>query len=167
MAQCVPVAQLHLPTLSLPPMWPTPMLPIQPSPLDVIPFMTHPLRVGPQRASTYLTSSALPLGLLIPNTPILHVDGTWMLKSDSWKDIMHHWTKGKPKLGLPLLLRDWPHQYYNGLCGCHLNTKYYQQSVMVTEFLNKFQGNKDVFLEAYGCAAHLGHMKPLKAILDT
>ncbi|KAI6002511.1 hypothetical protein EDC04DRAFT_2908510 [Pisolithus marmoratus] len=144
MAQRVPAAQSHLPTLGSPPVQPTPMLPI--------PFMTHPSQVGPQRASTYSTSSAPPLGLFILNVPVLHVDGTRMPKSDSWKDIVCHWTKGEPRLGLSLPLRDWPHRYYNGPS---------------TEFLDEFQGNEGAFLEAYGCAAHLGHTKLLKAILDT
>ncbi|KAI6004797.1 hypothetical protein EDD15DRAFT_2191570 [Pisolithus albus] len=108
----------------------------------------------------------IPRGLLIPNVPVLHADRTRTPKSDSWKDIVRHWTEGEPRLGLTLPLKDWPHHYHNGPLGRQFNTKYYQRSVIATEFLDEFQGNEEAFLEAYGSAASQGHTKLLKAVLD-
>ncbi|KIK22932.1 hypothetical protein PISMIDRAFT_101590 [Pisolithus microcarpus 441] len=108
----------------------------------------------------------IPRGLLIPNVPVLHADGTRTPKSDSWKDIVRHWTEGEPRLGLVLPLKDWPHHYHNGPLGRQFNTKYYQRSVITSEFLNEFQGDEEAFLKAYGSAASQGHTKLLKAVLD-
>lgn len=123
-------------------------------------------RVGPQRSVVISTrKSNLPPGLLIPNVPVLHADGTRMPKSDSWRDIVRHWTEGEPRLGLRTPLKDWPHHYYNGRYGRPFNMKHYQRSVIATEFLDEFQGDEDAFLKAYGGAAREGHTKLLKAIL--
>ncbi|KAI6015802.1 hypothetical protein PISMIDRAFT_9059 [Pisolithus microcarpus 441] len=98
--------------------------------------------------------------------PVLHADGTRTPKCDSWKDIVHHWTEGEPCLGLVVPLKDWPHHFYNGRHGRQFNTKYYQRSMIATEFLDEFQGNEEAFLKVYGSAARQGHTKLLKAILD-
>ncbi|KAI5987257.1 hypothetical protein EDD15DRAFT_2372705 [Pisolithus albus] len=122
--------------------------------------------VGPQRAIVVGTcKSNLPPGLLIPNVPVLHADGAHTPKSDSWRDIVHHWTEGEPWLGLHTPLKDWPHHYYNGRYGRAFNTKHYQRRVVATEFLDEFQGDEVAFLKAYGGAAREGHTKLLKAIL--
>ncbi|KIN99420.1 hypothetical protein M404DRAFT_30472 [Pisolithus tinctorius Marx 270] len=120
--------------------------------------------IGPERTNSHSSSSAAPLGLLIPDVPILRADGTRTPRSDSWKDIVRHWTKGKPWLNLHTPLKDWPHHYYNGKCR-RLNTKHYQRKVVATEFLNEFQGNEDAFLRAYGSAARLGHTRLLNTII--
>ncbi|KAI5985968.1 hypothetical protein EDD15DRAFT_2200347 [Pisolithus albus] len=120
----------------------------------------------PQRAIVIGThKSNLPLGLLIPNVPVLHADGARTPKSDSWRDIVRHWTEGEPRLGLHTPLKDWPHHYYNGRYGRAFNMKHYQQRVVATEFLDEFQGDEVAFLKAYGGAAREGHTKLLKAIL--
>ncbi|KAI6042090.1 hypothetical protein EDC04DRAFT_2892415 [Pisolithus marmoratus] len=159
--QCVPAAQPHPPTLGL-----RPPRPVQLPPPGVSTLTARPSQVGPQRTMTHSTSSAPFQGQVIPNVPVSRADGTRTPKADSWKDIVRHWTEGEPRLGLLIPLRDWPHQYYNGRRGRHLNTKYYQRSVVATEFLDEFQGNEDAFLEAYGGAALQGHTRLLKAILD-
>ncbi|KAI6001851.1 hypothetical protein EDD15DRAFT_2192597 [Pisolithus albus] len=148
---------------------------------DALPTLTRftiPQPVQPSNVSMSIPSQCvrcqrigghpynIPRGLLIPNVPVLHADRTWTPKSDSWKDIMRHWTEGEPRLGLTLPLKDWPHHYHNGPLGQQFNTKYYQRSVIATEFLDKFQGNEEAFLEAYGSAASQGHTKLLKAVLD-
>ncbi|KIK12223.1 hypothetical protein PISMIDRAFT_18893 [Pisolithus microcarpus 441] len=158
--------------------YPPPLISLQPTHLTVPqpvqrsgPPMSVSLssRVGPQRTASTSTStrrtSNLPPGLLIPNVPVLHVDGTRTPKSDSWRDIVRHWTEGEPRLGLHIPLKDWPHHYYNGRYGRQFNTKHYQRSVVATEFLNEFQGDEDAFLKAYGGAAREGHTKLLKVIL--
>ncbi|KAI5982067.1 hypothetical protein EDC04DRAFT_2616953 [Pisolithus marmoratus] len=99
-------------------------------------FLSLPLQAGPQRTFPACPSN-FPQGLLIPNVPVLHVDGLRMPKSNSWKDIMHHWMEGEPQLGLDVALKDWPHHYYNGQHGRQFNSKYYQRSVVATEFLNE------------------------------
>ncbi|KAI5986464.1 hypothetical protein EDD15DRAFT_2200064 [Pisolithus albus] len=122
--------------------------------------------VGPHRAIIVGThKSNLPLGLLIPNVPVLHADGARTPKSDSWRDIVCHWTEGEPQLGLHTPLKDWPHHYYNGRYGRAFNMKHYQQRVVATEFLDEFQGDEVAFLKAYGGATREGHTKLLKAIL--
>ncbi|KAI6011167.1 hypothetical protein EDC04DRAFT_2905608 [Pisolithus marmoratus] len=133
--------------------------PIMPIPHQFVTDVAGPQRTFPACPSNF------PQGLLILNVPVLHVDGLHMPKSDSWKDIMHHWMEGEPQLGLCVALKDWPHHYYNGQHGQQFNSKYYQQSVVTTEFLNEFKGNKEAFIKAYGTATHEGHTKLLKAIL--
>ncbi|KAI6001615.1 hypothetical protein F5J12DRAFT_784132 [Pisolithus orientalis] len=101
----------------------------------------------------------------LADVPILHPDGTQTAKSDSWRDIVHHWTEGKPWLDLHILLKDWPYHYYNGKSSHQFNTKYSQQCIIMMEFLNEFQGDEETFLKIYGSAIGQGHMKLLKAIL--
>ncbi|KAI6041006.1 hypothetical protein EDC04DRAFT_2602047 [Pisolithus marmoratus] len=110
-------------------------------------FMSLPSQVGPHR-TVRTCPSDLPQGLFIPNVPVLHENGMWMLKADSWRDI------------------DWPQHYYNGPHGRKFNTKYYQQSMVTTEFLNEFRGDEEAFLKAYGHTTSEGHTRLLKAILD-
>ncbi|KAI6124325.1 hypothetical protein EV401DRAFT_2158047 [Pisolithus croceorrhizus] len=141
-------------------------------------FASSPSHIGPQRTTgtgthahthaythTCIHTSNLPPGLLIPNVPILHADGMCTPKSNLWRDVVQHWMEGEPQLGLHIPLRDWPHHYYNGPYGQQFNMKHYQQSIMVMEFLNEFQGDEDAFLKAYGGTACKGHTKLLKAIL--
>ncbi|KAI5986968.1 hypothetical protein F5J12DRAFT_787160 [Pisolithus orientalis] len=50
--------------------------------------------IRPERTNSCSSSSATPLGLLILDVPVLWADGTHTPRSDSWKDIVCHWTKG-------------------------------------------------------------------------
>ncbi|KIN97548.1 hypothetical protein M404DRAFT_160167 [Pisolithus tinctorius Marx 270] len=134
---------------------------VQPSDIDISISTSLPPHVRPQRTSTHPS-----VPLRIPNVPVLHVNGTRMPKSDSWRDVVRHWTEGEPRLGLYVPLKDWPHHHRNGKHGRQFNTKHHQRGVIATEFLNEFQGDKEAFLKAYGSAASLGHTKLLKAILD-
>ncbi|KAL4075628.1 hypothetical protein J3A83DRAFT_4186497 [Scleroderma citrinum] len=45
---------------------------------------------GPQRT---VYSSIPPKGMLIPNVPVIHKDNMQTPRTESWKDIIHHWTK--------------------------------------------------------------------------
>ncbi|KAI6016548.1 hypothetical protein EDC04DRAFT_2577386 [Pisolithus marmoratus] len=161
--QPTPATLLRLPPTSLrPTQFMTPRL-VQP--LGTSALVSLSSQVGPQR-TVRTRASDLPQGLLILNVPILHVNGMRTLKADSWRDIVCHWTEGEPQLGLRIPLKDWPHHYYNGPHGRKFNTKYYQRSVVATEFLNEFRGDEQAFLKAYGRAAGEGHTRLLKAILD-
>ncbi|KAL4080479.1 hypothetical protein J3A83DRAFT_4421993 [Scleroderma citrinum] len=86
-------------------------------------------------------------------------------RTESWKDIICHWTEGEEWLGLTVPLKDWPHSWYNGLHGQKFNSKYYQRKVVATEYLDEFHENEKDFLKAYGSTTHLGHTSLLKAIL--
>ncbi|KAI6155649.1 hypothetical protein BKA82DRAFT_17486 [Pisolithus tinctorius] len=97
--------------------------------------------------------------------PVLHPDGTQTAKLDSWRDIVHHWMEGEPQLDLHIPLKDSPYHYYNGKSGRQFNTKYSQRCVIVTEFLDEFQGDEETLLKIYGSAIGQGHTKLLKAIL--
>ncbi|KAL4079458.1 hypothetical protein J3A83DRAFT_4368225 [Scleroderma citrinum] len=114
-----------------------------------------PSLVGPQRTACL---SALPVGLVIPKVLVLHEDGMQTPKSESWKE-------GEPWLGLHVPLKDWPHHYYNGQHRQKFNTKYYQQHVTATEFIDKCQENKAAFFNAYGSAICKGHMELWKTIM--
>ncbi|KAI5998337.1 hypothetical protein F5J12DRAFT_784922 [Pisolithus orientalis] len=84
-------------------------------PLDVSAMMQSlTSHIRPERTNSHSSSSAASLGLLIPDVPILWADRTCTPRSDSWKDIMCHWTKGELQLNLHTPLKDWPHHYYNG-----------------------------------------------------
>ncbi|KAI6152628.1 hypothetical protein BKA82DRAFT_35867 [Pisolithus tinctorius] len=159
----VPAAHFHAPAFSLQPTLVQFRIPrvVQPSDIDISILTSLPSHVGLQRTST---CPSVPLR--IPNVPVLHVDGTWMPKSDSWRDIVRHWTEGEPQLGLYIPLKDWPHHHCNGKHGQQFNMKHHQRGVIVMEFLNEFQGDEEAFLKAYGSAASLGHTRLLKAILD-
>ncbi|KAL4064546.1 hypothetical protein J3A83DRAFT_4191265 [Scleroderma citrinum] len=86
-------------------------------------------------------------------------------RTESWKDIICHWTEGEEWLSLTVPLKDWPHSWYNGPHGQKFNLKYYQRKVVATEYLDKFHENEKDFLKAYGSTARLGHTSLLKAIL--
>ncbi|KAL4063497.1 hypothetical protein V8B97DRAFT_2026403 [Scleroderma yunnanense] len=94
-----------------------------------------PSLIGPQRT---VYSSIPPNGMLILNVP----------------NIICHWTEGEEWLSLTVLLKDWPHSWYNGLHEWKFNSKYYQ-----------FHENEKDFLKAYGSTTHLGYTSLLKAIL--
>ncbi|KAL4082109.1 hypothetical protein V8B97DRAFT_2020578 [Scleroderma yunnanense] len=51
-----------------------------------------PSLIGPQRT---VYSSIPPKGMLIPNVPVIHKDNMQTPRTESWKDIIHHWTKGE------------------------------------------------------------------------
>ena len=68
-----------------------------------------PSLAGAQRAP-----HAPPMGLVIPHIPVRHVNGKKTPKSESWRDIVRHWTVGEPRVHLYMPLKDWPHHYYNG-----------------------------------------------------
>ncbi|KIN93710.1 hypothetical protein M404DRAFT_35818 [Pisolithus tinctorius Marx 270] len=159
----VPAAHFRTPAFGLQPTLAQFRIPrvVQPSDINISISTSLPSHVGPQRTST---CPSVPLR--IPNVPVLRVNGTRMPKSDSWRDVVHHWTEGEPRLGLYVLLKDWPHHHHNGKHGRQFNTKHHQRGVIATEFLNEFQGDKEAFLKAYGSAASLGHTRLLKVILD-
>ncbi|KAL4067081.1 hypothetical protein V8B97DRAFT_2025365 [Scleroderma yunnanense] len=121
-----------------------------------------PSLVGPQRTACL---SALPVRLVISKVLVLHEDGMQTPKSEFWKDIVWHWKEGEPWLGLHVPLKDWPHHYYNGQHRQKFNTKYYQQHVTATEFIDKCQENKAAFFNAYGSAICKGHMELWKTIM--
>ncbi|KAI6007533.1 hypothetical protein F5J12DRAFT_693288, partial [Pisolithus orientalis] len=159
----IPAAQPYLPTLNLQltQMQFRILWVVQPSDLS---FLTSlPLHFRPQRTKTHASTSLL--RVVIPDMPILHPNGTWTAKSDSWRDIVCHWMEGEPWLDLHIPLKDWPYHYYNGKSGHQFNTKYSQQHVIAMEFLDEFQGDKETFLRIYGSAISQGHTKLLKAIL--
>ncbi|KAI6019428.1 hypothetical protein BKA83DRAFT_4495450 [Pisolithus microcarpus] len=175
-------SSVQTPASSSPTLWPVPVPqshPLHPATVSsrltrfTIPQLVQPsnvlMSVPSQRVRRQRIGGRpynIPRGLLIPNVPVLHADGTRTPKSDSWKDIVRHWTEGEPRLGLVLPLKDWPHHYHNGPLGRQFNTKYYQRSVIASEFLDEFQGDEEAFLKAYGSAASQGHTKLLKAVLD-
>jgi len=76
-------------------------------------------------------------GLCIPNIPVLLKDGVTMTpKSQSWREIVHHWNEGAPRLGLITPLKDWPHKHYNG-ANRRFNQKYLQRKAIAMEFLDE------------------------------
>ncbi|KAI6138555.1 hypothetical protein BKA82DRAFT_3989880 [Pisolithus tinctorius] len=158
-----PAAQPYLSTFDLQPTQAQFRMPRVVQPSDVSFSTSLPSRIGPQRIKTSASTSLL--GVVIPDVPVLHPDGTQTSKSDSWRDIVRHWTEGEPRLGLHISLKDWPYHYYNGKSGRQFNTKYSQRRVIATEFLDEFQGDEEIFLKVYGSAVSQGHTKLLKAIL--
>jgi len=93
----------------------------------------------PHAGATQSTAGpVLPMGLVIPNIPVTHPNGTKTPKLEAWRDVVRHWTVGEPRLNLFVPLKDWPHHYYNGRYGRQHNTKYYQRSVIALEFLNEY-----------------------------
>ncbi|KAL4065136.1 hypothetical protein J3A83DRAFT_4190563 [Scleroderma citrinum] len=88
---------------------------------------------------------------------------SWLEHDNS--DTPESWKEGDPKVGLYVPLKDWPHHYYNGQHGWKFNTKYYQWSIIATEYIHEFQENKVAFLNVYGSAAHQGHMELWKTIV--
>ncbi|KIO00089.1 hypothetical protein M404DRAFT_29910 [Pisolithus tinctorius Marx 270] len=120
----MPAAQPYLPMLNLQPtqMQFRMLQVVQPSDLSL--SMSLPSQIGPQRAKACASTSLL--GVVILDMPVLHPDGTWTAKSDSWRDIVHHWMEGKLWLDLHIPLKDWPYHYYNGKSSRQFNTKYSQ-----------------------------------------
>ena len=82
------------------------------------------------------TSRSLPTaGLVIPDVPVRDPNGSRRPRSESWRDIVKHWTEGDPALGLHTPLRDWPPEWTrrdNRLFA----VKYHQRSLVALEFLN-------------------------------
>ncbi|KAI6010810.1 hypothetical protein F5J12DRAFT_781793 [Pisolithus orientalis] len=62
---------------------------VQPS--DVLFLMSLPSCIRPQRIKTHMSTSLL--GVVILDMPVLHPNGTQTPKSDSRRDIVHHWTE--------------------------------------------------------------------------
>jgi len=92
-----------------------------------------PSLVGAQR-----TPAGPPVGLAIPHLPMKRENGKMTPRSETWRDIVRHWTVGEPRLQLFVPLKDWPHHYYNGRHGRHFNTLYYQRSLIAKEFLHVY-----------------------------
>jgi len=109
--------------------------PAAPSPNDTAPAMPLPPHAG---AAQSTAGPVPPMGLVIPNIPVTHPNGTKTPKSEAWRDVVRHWTVGEPRLNLFVPLKDWPHHYYNGRYGWQHNTKYYQRSIIALEFLNEY-----------------------------
>jgi hypothetical protein len=76
-------------------------------------------------------------GLVIPDVPVRGPSGKRRLKSESWRDIIKHWTEGEPALGLHTPLRDWPPSWIQGNNRVFA-TKYQQRSLIVLEFLERY-----------------------------
>jgi len=69
-------------------------------------------------------------GLVIPKLPINLPDGMPTPKSQSWKDLVQHWTD------VHMPLKDWPWEHYNGQNWC-FNEKFVQCRTIAMEFLNE------------------------------
>ncbi|KIO04655.1 hypothetical protein M404DRAFT_142566 [Pisolithus tinctorius Marx 270] len=91
---------------------------------DLLLSMSLLSQIRPQRTKACASTSLL--GVVILDMPILCPNGTQTTKSDSWRDIVCHWTEGEPWLDLHILLKDWPYHYYNGKSSCQFNMKYSQ-----------------------------------------
>ncbi|KAG1906357.1 uncharacterized protein F5891DRAFT_1138182 [Suillus fuscotomentosus] len=102
-------------------------------------------------------------GLVIPDVPTRHPDGTHTPRAASWRQIVKHWTDGDPKHGLLLPLRDWPPEWIRGKNKKFFAMKYHQRSVIALEFLDQFNGHEPAFLAAYP-EATVGHTALLRAI---
>jgi hypothetical protein len=76
-------------------------------------------------------------GLVIPDVPTRHSDGSHTPRAASWKQIVKHWTDGDPKCGLLLPLRDWPPEWIRGKNKKFFAMKYHQRSVIALEFLDR------------------------------
>lgn len=102
-------------------------------------------------------------GLVIPDVPVKHPDGTKTPKEEAWRDIIRHWTKGEPHLGLARPLRDWSPSDLRG-SNRPLKAKHHNCGVIATEFLDHYGGDKAAFVQAYQTAIRRGHHQLLKAI---
>jgi len=89
----------------------------------------------PSLAGAQRTSDGPPMGLIIPCIPVKLQNGGKTPQSESWREIVQHWTVGEPRLRLFVPLKDWPHSYYNGRHGQKFNTLYYQRGIIAKEFL--------------------------------
>ncbi|KAG6381565.1 hypothetical protein JVT61DRAFT_158 [Boletus reticuloceps] len=110
-------------------------------------------------------------GLVIPDIPVRDPDGSCRPKSESWRDIVKHWTDGDPALGLHTPLKDWPPEWTRGNNRLFA-AKHQQRSLIALEFTeseltlashHRFQSDEARFLAAYPEAAH-GHCALLRAI---
>ena len=82
------------------------------------------------------TSRSLPTaGLVIPDVPIRDPNGSRRPRSESWRDIVKHWTEGDLALGLHTPLRDWPPEWTQG-SNWLFAVKYHQRSLVALEFLD-------------------------------
>ncbi|KAF8126598.1 hypothetical protein EV363DRAFT_1525718 [Boletus edulis] len=104
-------------------------------------------------------------GLVIPDIPVRNPDGSRRPKSESWRDIVKHWTEGDPALGLHTPLKDWPPEWTRG-SNRLFAAKHQQRSLIALEFTERFQSNEAMFIAAYPEAVH-GHCALLRAINTT
>ncbi|KAG6377634.1 hypothetical protein JVT61DRAFT_15454 [Boletus reticuloceps] len=112
--------------------------------------------------SRLATCTGRAAGLVIPGVPARNPNGSRRPKSESWWDIVKHWTEGDPALSLHTPLRDWPPewtQHNNRLFA----VKYHQRSLIALEFLNTYRSDEARFLAAYPEAAK-GHTALFNAI---
>lgn len=86
------------------------------------------------RRSSRLSHEIPTAGLVIPDIPARNPDGSRRPKSESWRDIIKHWTEGDPALGLHTPLQDWPPEWTRGKNRLFA-AKYHQRSVIAHEFL--------------------------------
>ena len=124
-------------------------------------------------------------GLVIPDIPVRNPDGSRRPKSESWRDIVKHWTEGDPSVGLHTPLKDWPANWTRGN-NWVFATKHQQRSLIALEFIERsvwplippaddvrssspalscrrFQSDEARFLAAYPEAIH-GHCALMRAI---
>ena len=85
---------------------------------------------------TRSSSQQLPkAGLVIPDVPVILPDGMRRPRSESWQDIVEHWTSGALNLGLHTALKEWPPEWVRGHNRVFA-TKYFERSVIALEFIN-------------------------------
>ncbi|KAG2352076.1 hypothetical protein BDR07DRAFT_1384838 [Suillus spraguei] len=71
-----------------------------------------------------MESGKLPTpGLVIPQIPVAHSNGTSSPKNKSWKEIIEHW------------LIDWPREWHQG-ANRQFASKYHQRATIAPEFIN-------------------------------
>ncbi|KAG9313358.1 hypothetical protein JVU11DRAFT_5673 [Chiua virens] len=115
------------------------------------------------RSTTRAARNSLPTpGLVIPDIPAHSPNGGRRPKGESWRDIVKHWIKGDPVLGLHTPLKDWPPDWTRG-CNRVFAPKYQQRAVIALEFIERFHSNDARFLAAYP-EAEQGHSALLRAI---
>ncbi|KAI6024446.1 hypothetical protein EDC04DRAFT_255314 [Pisolithus marmoratus] len=123
--------------------------PVQLPPPDVSTLTARPSHVGPQRTRD-------PFDFLRPFPGTAHSKCTRLAcrwDADAKSRLLEgHRALTGPRasrgLACSFLLGTGHISTHNGRRGRHLNTKYYQRSVVATEFLDEFQGNEDAFLES-------------------
>ncbi|KAG2094650.1 uncharacterized protein F5147DRAFT_819885 [Suillus discolor] len=115
------------------------------SPMPTMTLSTSSTSRQPRVPTTASRSQKLPTpGLIIPQVPVTHPNGTSSPKNKSWKEIVKHWLIGDWDRGLMTPLKDWPREWYQGA-----NRQY--------------ESNEARFLTAYP-EAELGHTQLLKAV---
>lgn len=83
-------------------------------------------------------NTALPAhNLVIPDIPIKNSDGTRPHPRESWRWIVHHWTKGDPERGLVYALKDWDPTWLQGTNKGIFAAKYGQRKMIALEFLSQ------------------------------